>query len=187
MAIGSIQVILGTGLTEKEKIFCREYVYDWNATRAAKEAGYSKKTATEIGCENLTKPHIQTEIERVQKDLEKIAGISRQKVLDEYMKLAFSSIAHLHNTWIERKEFEKLTDAEKACISEISTQTRTVYEYDTETERKQPISAEFVKVKLYDKQKALDSINKMLGYNEPDKTQHSGELVIKTHEGDSQL
>jgi len=160
-------------LTEKERIFCREYIYDWNASRAAKKAGYSEKTAPEIGYENLKKPHIQKEIERVQKDLEKIAGISRKKVLEEYMKLAFSSIANLHNTWIERKEFEELTDDQKAGISEISTQVRTVYEYNPESDKKEPIRVEFVKIKLYDKQKALESINKMLGYNEADKIDHT--------------
>jgi hypothetical protein len=29
---------------------------------------------------------------------------------------------------------------------------------------------------LYDKKAALDSLNKMLGYNAPDKTEHSGEI-----------
>ena len=87
-------------LTEKERIFCREYVYDWNATKAYQAAypNSSYDTAKVNGCKTLTKTNIQTEIERVQKDLEKTAGISRQRVLDEYMKLAFSSIAHLHNT-----------------------------------------------------------------------------------------
>ena len=172
-------------LTEKEKIFCREYVYDWNATRAYQTAypNASKETAKVNGCRILTKANIQSEIERVQKDLEKIAGISRQKVLDEYMKLAFSSIAHLHNTWIERKEFESLTDNQKSCIAEISTQIRTVYEYNPDAEKKEPLKVEFVKIKLYDKQKALDSISKMLGYNEPDKIKALQEIEIKFGKG----
>ena len=158
-------------LTEKEKIFCREYVYDWNATRAAKVAGYSEKTANVIGCENLTKPYIQAEVERVQKDLEKTSGISRQKVLDEYMKIAFSSIAHLHNTWIDRKEFESLTDSQKACISEIATRVKKIGTSVVDTEE--------IKIKLYDKQKALESISKMLGYNEPDKIKMQQEIEVK--------
>jgi phage terminase small subunit len=46
-------------LTEKQKIFCREYIFDWNGTRAAKVAGYSENTAAVIASENLTKPYIQ--------------------------------------------------------------------------------------------------------------------------------
>ena len=34
-------------LTEKQKRFCEEYIIDWNGTRAAIAAGYSKKTAKE--------------------------------------------------------------------------------------------------------------------------------------------
>ena len=49
------------------------------------------------------------------------AGISALRVIKEHEKIAFSSIAHLYNTWIERVEFEKLTDDQKACIKSIST------------------------------------------------------------------
>jgi phage terminase small subunit len=151
-------------LTEKQKIFCQEYIYDWNATRAAKVAGYSEKTAGSIGHENLTKPEIQAYITEIQKDLEKTAGISRLRILKEFEKIAFSSIAHLHDTWITRKEFETLTEEQKACISEIQTQTRKEEDFKGDT-----VTIDFVKIKLYDKQKALDAISKLLGYNEPDK------------------
>lgn len=46
-------------LTAKQELFCKEYLVDLNATQAAIRAGYSEKTAKEIGCENLTKPNIQ--------------------------------------------------------------------------------------------------------------------------------
>jgi phage terminase small subunit len=156
-------------LTEKQKIFCREYIFDWNGTRAAKVAGYSENTAAVIASENLTKPYIQAYIEEIQKDLAKVAGLSRLKVLQEHQKLAFSSIAHLHNTWIERKEFEELTEDQKSCISEIQTQTKTVKDYSNDPENGEDVQVDFVKIKLYDKQNSLDSIAKMLGYNEPDK------------------
>lgn len=52
-------------LTNKEKVFCLEYVTHWNGTKAAIDAGYSKNSAKEIAYENLTKPHIQAEIQRV--------------------------------------------------------------------------------------------------------------------------
>lgn len=151
-------------LTEKQKIFCREYILDWNATRAAKAAGYSESTAYSIGSENLTKPEIQSYLTEIQKDLEKIAGISRLRIVQELEKIAFSSIAHLHLTWVTRKEFEELTDNQKAAIQQIETQTKTLF---TETGNK--FEVEFVKIKLHDKLKAVDTLNKMLGYCEPDK------------------
>ena len=46
-------------LTPKQSRFVEEYLVDMNATQAAIRAGYSKKTARQIGDENLSKPVIQ--------------------------------------------------------------------------------------------------------------------------------
>ncbi len=40
-------------LTPKQQRFVEEYLIDLNATQAAIRAGYSEKTANEIGAENL--------------------------------------------------------------------------------------------------------------------------------------
>lgn len=154
-------------LSNKRKKFAKEYIYDWNSARAARAAGYSEKTAKTIGSYLLTLVNVQDYITEIQKDIEKLAGISRQRVLEEYQKIAFSNITHLHNTWIERKEFEKLTEYQKACIQEIDTKIMTK---NIGTSMKPEIvDIEHIKIKLYSKQSALDSISKMLGYNEPEK------------------
>jgi phage terminase small subunit len=153
-------------LTGKQKKFCEEYIWDFNASRAAREAGYSEATAGAIGFENLQKPEIKAFIQELQEDLSKTTGISRLKILREHEKMAFNSIAHLHKTWIERKEFDQLTEDQKACIAEIQTQTRQVTEW--EGDKPIPVTVEFVKIKLYDKQKSLDSLTKLLGF-EPSK------------------
>lgn len=51
-------------LTNKQQAFINEYVKCWNASEAARRAGYSEKTARFIGAENLTKPNIAEEIQR---------------------------------------------------------------------------------------------------------------------------
>ena len=45
-------------LTPKQEAFIREYLVDLDATKAAVRAGYSEKTAGQIGHENLKKPQI---------------------------------------------------------------------------------------------------------------------------------
>lgn len=62
-------------LTPKQKRFVEEYLIDLNATQAAIRAGYSPKTARQIGDENLSKPDIREAInERMKsKDEETIA------------------------------------------------------------------------------------------------------------------
>jgi phage terminase small subunit len=162
-------------LTEKQKIFCREYIYDWNATRAAKTAGYSEDTAGAIGWENLKKPEIQAYITEIQKDLEKVAGISRLRIIQEHINIINTSIAHLHNTWIERKEFDKLTAEQKSAIAELSYQTRTEKDFSTNPDG-DVVQIDYVKIKLYDRQKSMDSLTKMLGYNEAEKLELSGSV-----------
>lgn len=81
----------GKPLTPKQKIFCEEYIIDWNASRAARAAGYSEKTAKDIGCENLAKPNIQAYIAEIQEDLQKQAGISRLSIINELKKIVKDS------------------------------------------------------------------------------------------------
>lgn len=65
-------------LTPKQKAFADYYLETGNATEAAKLAGYSEKTARQIGTENLAKPYISEYIAERQKKLEdkRIADIS---------------------------------------------------------------------------------------------------------------
>jgi phage terminase small subunit len=157
-------------LTPKEERFCYEYLAcGMNATKAAIKAGYSKKTATEIGRQNLLKLVIQERIQYMKDNLAETAGITATMIAAEHAKIAFNSIAHLHNTWIELKEFNQLTDDQKACIQEISTKVMKVKSYDGVTN-----DVEYVRIKLYDKQRALDSLTNLLGFNAPVKKEITG-------------
>lgn len=49
-------------LNRRQKAFVNYYLKSWNATEAAKKAGYSEKTAASIGYENLRKPEIKAYI-----------------------------------------------------------------------------------------------------------------------------
>lgn len=55
--------IVQVKFTAKESRFIDEYLLDLNATQAAIRSGYSKKSARQIGAENLSKPSIKNEIE----------------------------------------------------------------------------------------------------------------------------
>jgi phage terminase small subunit len=70
-------------LTDKQERFCLEYVLDFNATRAAIKSGYSEKTATSIGSENLFKPDIQERLQELQeKTIEKL-GLTKEGVIKD--------------------------------------------------------------------------------------------------------
>lgn len=63
-------------LTTKQKKWADEYIKTGNATQSAINAGYSKKTAKQIGTENLAKPvlkaYIDKQLDKIESD--KIMG-----------------------------------------------------------------------------------------------------------------
>lgn len=170
------KLLKNKGLTEKQKVFCREYVIDWNGSRAYKIAypNVNDATARANASALLTKTNIQAYCELIQNDLEKLCGISKARILNEHLKLAFSSIAHLHNTWITRKQFDELTDEQKACIKSIESSVEEKNIGGKTAANQKFIEAETVKITLFDKQKALDSISKMQGYDAPSKVELTG-------------
>lgn len=78
-------------LTNKQILFCKEYIIDFNATRAAIAAGYSKKTATVIGGENLAKPYIQEYLSYAMKKRAEKTEVTAEKVVLELAKIGFSN------------------------------------------------------------------------------------------------
>lgn len=72
-------------LTEKQKRFIDYYIETGNATESAKRAGYSKKTAKNIGAENLTKLNSFIKEKMEQKESERIA--SQDEVLEYLTKV----------------------------------------------------------------------------------------------------
>ena len=160
-------------LTPKEERFCYEYLANgFNASKAALLAGYSQKNARIIGFQNLTRLYIQIRIQAMKDNLAETAGISALMIAQEHSKIAFSDVASLHNTWIERKELDELTPEQKACIQEVSTKVTKV----NTGGRDEPVWAdvEYVKIKTYDKQKSLDALSNLLGYNAPVKSEITG-------------
>jgi phage terminase small subunit len=83
-------------LNNKQRLFCMEYLIDFNATQAALRVGYSKKTARFIGAENLTKPNIQAEISTQISEILKKAKIPLEKqIFDFWIKRAFYDITEI--------------------------------------------------------------------------------------------
>ena len=106
-------------LTGKQQNFVNEYLIDLNATAAAKRAGYSIKAATEMGYENLTKPHVAAEVaKRRQRMIEKLE-ITQEMVVQELAKLAFSNVGDYLRIDADGEpylDFSDLTEAQTAAL-----------------------------------------------------------------------
>ena len=149
-------------LKEKQKIFAEEYVMDFNGTRSAIIAGYSEKTAYSISGENLKKPEINAYINYLQENISMNLGISREKIATEYAKIAFSSIEDLHDSWLTLQDYDTLDSDALAAIQSIESIKKKIYNDDGEEEY-----VDMVRIKLYDKIKGLNGVEKALGYDKP--------------------
>lgn len=70
-------------LTLKQQRFADEYIICGNATEAAIKAGYAKRSAQQVGSENLLKPVIKSYID------ERLDELKSEKVADQQEVLEF--------------------------------------------------------------------------------------------------
>ena len=163
-------------LTPKQEAFCNYYIENSNASNAYRLAynasGMKPETVNRKSAELLNNGKITARVEDLKNELKDKSDITKEKILSELGKIAFSSIAHLHNTWIERVDFEKLTEDQKATIKSISTKVQR--KIIGTSDKPEIINVEYVKIELYDKLKAMDTINKMLGFDAPTKIDVAG-------------
>jgi len=153
-------------LNQRHRLFCHEYIIDWNGARAAREAGYKPDNANITASKLLTNPNIKEYIEIIKEDVAKEVGISKIGLLKNLKVLATSNIADFYSDWIKREDFEKLKEDNPQileAIQEISTKT------EVKNMNDDMIEVEYVKIKLYDKRLAIQDIFKAMGWNAPDK------------------
>jgi len=175
-----------TPLTPRQEDFVFEYLVDLNATQAAIRAGYSKKSAKEIACENLTKPHIAAAIQKLRADRSARYEITAENVLREYAKIAFNNIDDYIDTETHDLpviDMKDLSREQLAAVSEITVDTR--YEFEGRGADRECVGTiDKVKFKLHDKQKALEALSKNLGLFEKDNRQAATQIVINGRAAD---
>lgn len=163
-------------LTPKQQRFCEEYLIDLNATQAAVRAGYSPKTAREIGNENLTKPIISEFLIQKQKERSERVQVTADEILEHLNILRKANIAEyveyvavtsVNDAGVEEtknvlqfKPFDQLTEKQLMCIESIK---------DTKYG---------VELKLHGKDWTIEKINKHIGFYEADNDQRSPEQPI---------
>ncbi|PHR85950.1 MAG: terminase small subunit [Blastopirellula sp.] len=149
-----------TKLTAKQQCFVDEYLVDLNATQAAIRAGYSEKTATAIGTENLRKPHIKKVVDAAIAKRSERTEITQDMVLNELAKIGFSNMQDYIRISSEGEPYvdlSELTRDQAAAISEVTVEDFTDGRGDDARDVRK------VKFKLSDKRSALVDMGKHLG------------------------
>ena len=113
-------------LTEKQKVFCREYLVDLNATQAYIRAGYSENGASESSCRLLSNVKVQEFIKDKLKEREKRTNINADDLLQYWHDLTYTPMDEMFDqgpdgTFIP-KSFSGMTARAKRCVSEMKSQ-----------------------------------------------------------------
>jgi len=102
-------------------------------------------------------------IEDNNKELERITGVSRNKILKRLIEIANGAFLDITDKWMNQKEFEKLKPEQLSCILECTIKRK--INHDKVAERE----IEYFINKLHNPQRAVVLLNKMLGLKGIDK------------------
>jgi phage terminase small subunit len=144
-------------LTKKRRVFVEEYLQCWNATEAAKRAGYSERTARQQGSRLLTNVDISEEIKkRIGEN-----AMSADEVLVRLGDMARGDIGDF--TDIESMSFN--TSLKKAKELGLTHLIKKVKQRTTITQKKDGDEEEnhWIELELYDAQAALVHLGKHHG------------------------
>jgi len=161
-------------LTAKQRCFVEEYLVDLNATQAAIRAGYSKRTARQVGAENLTKPVIASLVADAQSERAERTEIDQDRVLKELARIGFSDIRQLFDSNGRLLRPEEWPDAAAAAVASIEVVTRNVGEGEVE---------HVAKIRAWDKPRALEMVGKHLGTFR-ERVEHSGSIEVTWLDGE---
>ncbi len=142
-------------LTPKQQRFCGEYLIDLNATQAAIRAGYSKKTAQQMGAESLSKPVIAAAIAEFRSKLAEKTEVTQKRVIEEYAKPAFLDPRKFYDDDGNLIPVHQLPAEVAAALTGMDVSTFVNKDNGTVTT--------VTKFKFADKKAALDSLGKHLG------------------------
>lgn len=141
-------------MTPRQKFFVLEYLLDLDPTEAAIRAGYRPTNARYQGQRLMHDPEIANEIRKAMAERARRCGITEERVLKEYARVAFADMRLIADwgpdgVWL--KESSELDDDAAAAIALLA---------EVETQR-----YEGLRVKTFDKRKALEALARILGLN----------------------
>jgi phage terminase small subunit len=164
-------------LNAKQATFVREYLIDLNATQAAIRAGYSPKTAGQIGDENLRKPEIAAAVQSAMAERAGRTEITADRVLRELGKIGFADIRKAVSWQPNVTGMVENDDGTERLAVTNHVQLVSSDEIDDDTAAAlaevSQTSTGGLRVKLHDKRGALESIGRHLGMFK-DRVEHSG-------------
>ncbi|SPU49854.1 terminase small subunit [Bordetella trematum] len=103
--------------SERARLFVQEYLVDLNATAAAERAGYSKRSAKQIGYALLQLPLIRERIAAAQQERIARTQITQDNVLQELSSMTLYDAGEIGRYQITKPEdVQKLPEHLRRCV-----------------------------------------------------------------------
>ena len=158
------------GLNNRQKAFAEEYIIDFNGARAARDAGYSEKTAREQASLILTNINIQAYMKHLMEKRAERVELTQDMIVKELMAIAFVDVKDFYcditGELLQPHELEA-----KAAKSVNGFKSIKQIKYDTQGNQKGKTIETIDEYKRLDKIKALELLGKHLGVFEKDNLQ----------------
>ncbi|HBT9098967.1 terminase small subunit [Klebsiella pneumoniae] len=167
-------------LTDKQDMFCREYLIDLNATQAAIRVGYSAKTANRTATKLLSKAVIQSRIAELKEQRNDLVGINATYVLNRLVEIDQMDVLDILTSTGELKPVTQWPKVWRTTLSGLD-----VIEMAAEGNT----NALLKKIKWPDKVKNLELIGKHIdvqAFREQVKTEHVVESISELMDSLSQ-
>lgn len=155
-------------ISAKQKTFIDNYVLHYNGTKAALDAGYSKQTAHSYANQLLEKPHVKAYLKKMQDKAAAKLETSHEGILNRLKQWADSDITQ--TIGLTPEEVKNMPLAFRQLITKYKSTTKTLARSNDVV---QTIEVEFVS-----KEKALEMINKHVGFYEADNRQKASEINL---------
>lgn len=151
-------------LTPKQERFVQSYLQHFNASKAAREAGYSEKAAAVTGSILLRNSKVQQRINDLRGDMAGGFNVSRERLAQELARIAYGDPRAIFDKEGRMLPPDQWPDEVAATISSVETEEL----FSGFGENRKQIGYT-KKVKTWEKTKAIELLTRMMGYNEPDK------------------
>lgn len=106
-------------LSEKELLFCKEYLLDFNGSRAARVAGYSQNNSATSAYVLLEKPMIKAYLKDKIEQRKAEKELNAKNILREVNRLATFDARQLYDEKGRPRELHELDDDTAACIQGV--------------------------------------------------------------------
>lgn len=150
-------------LTEKQGRFVCLVVLDSNGSQAARDAGFSARSAGAMANKLLKNRRVALRIEELRAELRDRYSATADNIVERYRKMAMGDPVSLvvvdSDTGLSRfKTPDELTDDERGMIADVAIRTRTSTDSEGVTHTHQQFTYKLVNVK-----DALDSLSRTFG------------------------